>query len=43
MNDRSTWIAKKKSSLDKKIDNILKQTEIDEVQGRIASNIFFSL
>jgi hypothetical protein len=41
MINRSTWIQRHESNLDKKIDSILKETKTDEVQGRIAKNIFF--
>jgi predicted AAA+ superfamily ATPase len=41
MFNRSTWLRKKDSKLDKQIDSILKKTKTDEVQGRIAKDIFF--
>jgi hypothetical protein len=41
MINRSRWIIKKESPLDKKIDSLIQKTKTDEVQGRIRANIFF--
>jgi hypothetical protein len=38
---RPKWIELKYSTLDKKIDDILAKTQIEEVQSRIARNIWF--